>query len=83
MLFFLTQRRITKLRDTVSELRSAVTVGKRVEAKLVARLIGLLWSIQVVCHRAVTVFTRAMIRTLAVMLQVPNLCYAIGGDKFK
>ena len=39
-------------------------------------MIGTIWSVQVVCHRAVAMTCRGMIRTLAAMLNVPRLRYA-------
>lgn len=83
MRFFLPAKRIKKLEQTFKELRSLAVVGGRVEAKMVARAVGLLWSIHVVCHKAVAVMCRAMIRTLTVMLKKPQMLFAIGGPNFK
>ena len=74
--FFLAMKRCEKMRSAVTRLRSRVRVGHRVEAKEVARLIGALWSVMVVCFRAVAMMTRGMIRTLAVMLGDPQVLLA-------
>lgn len=73
MRFYLGKRRCAKLRATLRELFDNVEVGHKVKAKLVARAIGLLWSIEVVCHRAVATMCRGMISVLATMLRTPEL----------
>ena len=83
MRFFLPSKRKEKLDRTFQELRSLARVGGLVDAKAVARAVGLLWSIHVVCHKAVAIMCRGMIRTLAVMLKRPQMLFAIGGPNFK
>ena len=73
MRFFLGARRCSKMRRALKALLAVARVGKRLRAKLVARVIGLLWSVETVCHRAVAVMCRSMIRTLAIMLKEPHL----------
>ena len=77
MRFFLSKRRCAKLRAKVEELMRFVRVGARVPAKLVAQLVGTLWSIEVVCHRAVAIMCRGMIACLAKMLGSPELKNAL------
>ena len=83
MRFFLPKKRIGKLIDGLRDLRSRVRIGEKVLAKSVARIIGLLYSIQVCCHKAVALMCRGMIRILAVMLGVPHLVIAFGSPNFK
>ena len=83
MRFFLPKKRIRKLVSALRELRKAARVGRKVSAKLVARVIGILWSVQVCCHRAVAILTRAIIQTIAVMLRKPELRYSVGCPNFR
>ena len=83
MRYFLPVKRIKKLVRAMKDLRAAVRVGGRVPAKLVARVLGILWSIQVVCHKAVATMTKGIIHTLAVMLRKPELVYSVGCPNFK
>ena len=83
MRFFLPKKRIKKLLAALRELRRVARVGGKVAAKLVARVIGILWSVQVCCHRAVAVMTRAIIQTIAVMLGKPELRYSVGCPNFR
>ena len=57
MRFFLSKRRCEKLWLRLEGLHSMVAIGRRVRARAVARVVttvvGTLWSVQVVCHRAV------------------------------
>ena len=69
MRFSLPQHRVLKLRESVRWLQAATTVGKPVAAKAVARLVGQLWSINVVCFRAVAIMARGLIQTLAKMIR--------------
>ena len=69
MRFSLPQRRVTKTEAALVDLFTHVTVGKRVCAKKVAKVVGLLWAASIVCQRAVAIMTRGLIRTLAVMLR--------------
>lgn len=80
MRFFLSTRRQKKLTLRVKDLLSRVRPGRYVKAKDVARVIGTIWSIQVVCHRAVSMCCREMIRTLTVMLRSPVLIGSSGFD---
>lgn len=73
MRFFLSMKRCQKMRERVRALRNLVKIGERVLAKEVARLIGALWSVMVVAHRAVAMMTRGLIRVIAVMLNMPEL----------
>ena len=73
MRFFLGRRRCKKLRKALKELFKSVRIGGRVKAKYVARVVGILWSIEVVCHRAVAIMCKSMIATLAKMLRAPHL----------
>ena len=73
MRFSLPQRRVFKIEVTLDQLITTVKIGKPVCAKLVAKVVGMLWSSSIVCHRSVAVMTRGLIRTLAVMLRVPEL----------
>ena len=69
MRFSLPQRRVLKLRKSVRCLQAVTKVGKSVSAKAVARLVGQLWSINVVCYRAVAIMARGLIQTLAKMIR--------------
>ena len=68
MRFSLPERRACKMRLWAERLQAEAAVGKKVDAKLVAKFIGLLWSASIVCFRAVAIMARAMIRTITVML---------------
>ena len=81
--FFIAMKRIGKLIRAIKHLRSKVRIGRRVAAKAVARVIGLLWSCQVCCHKAVAIMCRAMTRTITIMLRQPQLEFVIGGPNFK
>ena len=54
----LTLKRALKMKDTLRELQSKAKVGKPLEAKLVARFLGQLWSADTVCHRAVAIMRK-------------------------
>ena len=69
----LPQRRITKLNSALHDLHTSVKVGSQVLAKKVAKVIGMLWSASIVCHRSVAIMTRGLIRTLTTMLRIPDL----------
>jgi hypothetical protein len=71
--FSLPPKRITKLDAAVCALAEQADVGKHVGARLVARVVGNLWSIHVVAHHCVALMARAMIDTLAVALRRPDL----------
>lgn len=76
MRFFLSEKRCEKLRARVKALRQEAHVGGQVSAKNVAGVVGSLWSIEIVCHRAVAVMCREMIACLAEMLRDPELLQA-------
>ena len=78
--FFLPEKRSKTLRRRISELLEAAVPGNLVKARDVAKVVGTIWSVQVVCHRAVSMMCRAMIRTLAAMLNAPRLRYASKED---
>ena len=75
--FSLTPKRCSKLRCRLGDLRRAVSVAsrargahaRRVGMRDVARVVGSIWSIQVVCHKAVSIMARAMISVLAAELR--------------
>ena len=69
MRFSLPEKRVLKIRKCLLELRAAVKVGAPVDAKMVARFVGQLWSIHIVCYRAVAVMARGMIHTIATMIR--------------
>lgn len=79
MRFSLPQRRVDKIEAALRDLADIVItpqggwVNGPVCAKKVAKVIGLLWSASIVCHRSVAIMTRGLIRTLAVMLRTPEL----------
>ena len=64
--FKVARSRDDKLRAAIEKLQQAVKRDQRqVPAKLVASLVGLIWSIAACCHRAASVMVRAMTATLA------------------
>lgn len=64
--FSVTRSRAAKLRAAISELRQAVDAdSSAVPAKLVASVIGLIWSIASCCHRAASIMVRAITATLS------------------
>ena len=69
MHFSLPQHRVQKLEASAKWLQQATTVGKPVAAKAVAKFVGQLWSIDIVCYRAVAIMARGLIRTLARMIR--------------
>ena len=69
MRFFLSKKRCAKLRTRIADLLQRARVGHRVGARDVARIVGSLWSVEVVCHRAVAIQCRGMIAWLAKMLR--------------
>ena len=69
MRFSLPQRRIQKLQASAISLQRSTKVGKPVAAKAVASFVGQLWSIDIVCYRAVAIMARGLIRTLALMIR--------------
>ena len=73
MRFSLPQRRVLKIITALQDLSDCAVIGTKISAKKVAKVVGMLWSMSIVCHRSVAVMTRGLIRTLAVMLRVPAL----------
>ena len=71
--FVLTDSRAVNVENTLAKLAAAVVVGRPISLSLVASVVGTLWSIQAVAHRAVAIMCRAMIAVLAVALRVPEL----------
>jgi hypothetical protein len=71
--FVLTDSRVVNVTKTLADLAAIVVVGQRVFLSLVAAVVGTLWSIQAVAHRAVAIMCRSMISVLAVALRVPEL----------
>ena len=69
MRFSLPHKRIQKIVLSIQHLSAVAVIGKSVDAKLVARLVGQLWSANIVCCRAVAVMARAMIHTIATMIR--------------
>lgn len=63
--------RADNITRTINELASTVQVGRKVRLKAVATVVGTLWSIHAVCHRAVAIMCRPLIRILAVALGIP------------
>ena len=80
MRFFSPGKRCDTLVRRIKHLLSYARPGKRVRARDVAKVIGTIWSVLVVCHRAVAMMCRGMIRTLAKMLNTPRLRYASKTD---
>ena len=78
--FFIAKKRVGKLVRAIKELRGRVSVGRKVAAKAVARVIRLLWPCQVCCHKAVAIMCRTMTRTIAVMLRMPQLRFVVGAS---
>ena len=65
-----TVRGAAKLRAKVIAVRTAVSSSKRVPLKLVASLLGSIYSRKLLMHRAVPIMTRAMFNMLAVKLRL-------------
>ena len=76
--FSLTPRRCAKLERRIKELRLAVNEAKergnsQVEMRLITRVVGSIWSIQVCCHKAVALMCRSMCDALASRLRTDEL----------
>jgi hypothetical protein len=71
--FSLSERRVMKVMAALTELRALATVGRKVPVLAIARVVGTIWSIHAVAHRAVSIMCRKMIRLLAVHLGRPEL----------
>lgn len=64
--FRVSKKRARKIRTTIKKLQAAVNANPlAVPAKLVASLIGLIWSISCCCHRAASIMTRDLVAVLA------------------
>lgn len=72
MRFTLPKNRSAKMRACALRLQKAATVGKGVDAKLVAKFVGMLWSAHIVCFRAVAIMARGMIQTIATMIRASD-----------
>ena len=59
-----------KLHDVVKAVRAAVTASVQVSNKLLARLLGSIYSRKLLMHRAVPIMTRAMFDMLAVQIRL-------------
>ena len=64
---------MAKIHKVLRTLAKVANVGGKVEAKLVARLVGQLWAASIVCYRAVTIMARGMIATIAVMIRLSEV----------
>ena len=73
--FSLTKSRAANIAVTFAALAKVVVVGQRVPLALVAAVVGTIWSIHAVAHRAVAIMCRAMISVIAVALRVPELTF--------
>ena len=67
--FSLPATRVSKIRQCALALQGVAKVGAPVDAKMVARFVGQLWSIHIVCYRAVAIMARGMIYTIATMIR--------------
>ena len=65
--------RAANIKRTVDSLAMTTAVGRKVPLLEVAAVVGTLWSIHVVCHRAVAVMCRPLIYVLAVALRIPAI----------
>lgn len=64
--FRVSRKRANKLTGTIRQLQDAAARDPaRVPAKLVASVVGLIWSISCCCHRAASVMTRDIIAVLS------------------
>lgn len=79
----LPDKRVKSIRCALDMLRKEAVVGSNVCAKLVASLLGKLWSIHVVAHSAVSILTRAMTDTIAKMLNRPELTAEKDPDRLR
>ena len=69
MRFSLPEHRVLKLLASAKWLQKSTKIGKPVSAKAVASFVGQLWSINIVCYRAVAIMARGLILTLAAMIR--------------
>ena len=73
--FSLTKSRAANIAATFATLAKVVVVGQRVPLAMVAAVVGTIWSIHAVAHRAVAIMCRAMISVIAIALRVPELTF--------
>ena len=78
--FSLTPERCAKLRLRIRQLRQAVQAARQakgprvlVEMRAIAGVVGSIWSIHVVCHKAVAIMCRSMCEVLASQLRLDHL----------
>ena len=68
--FRVASSRATKIRLAISDLQKAVsTKASAVPAKMVASLVGLIWSIAACCHRAASIMVRSITAVLTSSLR--------------
>ena len=75
MRFSLTTKRCSKIRKAVHNVREQVEHSGRISMKTLAVLVGNLWSVHVVCRRAVAIMYRSLIAILASELRHPWLLH--------
>ena len=71
--YSLPEKRVLKVFMALRLLRSVAVVGCTVSVLLVARVVGTIWAVHLVAHRAVSIMCRAMIHVLALHLGQPQL----------
>ena len=71
MSFSLPSLRCDKLRAVVRGVRGQVDSPFPLAARVLARLVGSIWSIHVTCHKAVAIMARSMCECFAVALRQP------------
>ena len=71
--FSLTKSRAANIAAAFATLAKVVVVGRRVPLLSVAAVVGTIWSIHAVAHRAVAIMCRAMISVIAIALRVPEI----------
>ena len=69
----LSNRKVNGLVQAVQELADVAAVGQKVSALSVASVVGKVWSIHAVAHRATAIEARAMIATLQKILGVDEV----------
>ena len=83
MRFSLPARRVQKMVSAMRNLQSVAKVGHKVEARLVAKVVGQLWSANVVCFRAVAIMARGMTHTIATLIRRSDAAGETDMDKLK
>lgn len=88
--FSLTQERCSKLRLRIRQLRLAVQAARQqggprvlVKMKAIAKVVGSIWSIHVVCHKAVAIMCRSMCEVLALQLRLDDLRFERNAFRLK